>query len=359
MKLVILIFFILIFILLYYNYKKNNITYYKNNIYVLNKILKDVLEKNNFIKNNNKHKAQVYIPDTYTFIDLELRNLKIKNDKQYIFGFDSCDILAGKNNLWDLLENNYGRKNTTNLMPETWVLDNYKHINLFKKKFNPNNIYILKKNVQRKEGILLTNNLKKILNNINSDYVVIQNYIKNVFLINQHKLNLRIYLLIIYKNNNYYSYVYKNGKCMYTNKKYNKNSLNLEENITSLNLNKKLYNTLPLDLNDLELYFKQNNLDYDKLFNNIYNNITNIHKCYINKLMTLNNFKNTTTFQLFGLDYIIKKNLDVYLLEINKGPQMKYDNKKDYDLKFNLIEDIFNKLGLIKIKKKNLFLEIL
>ena len=37
---------------------------------------------------------------------------------------------------------------------------------------------------------------------------------------------------------------------------------------------------------------------------------------------------------------------------------MKYDNQKDYDLKFNLIEDIFNKLGLIKIKKNNLFLEI-
>ena len=45
MKLVNLIFFILIFILLYYNYKKTNITYYKNDIYILNKILRDVFKK--------------------------------------------------------------------------------------------------------------------------------------------------------------------------------------------------------------------------------------------------------------------------------------------------------------------------
>lgn len=358
MKLVTLIFFILIFILLYYNYKKTNITYYKNDIYILNKILKDVFKKNNFIRNNNKYKTNIYIPDTYTFIDVELHDYKIKDNEQYIFGFDSCDILAGKNNLWNLLENKYGRKKTKNIMPETWVIDDHKHINLFKNHFNSKNTYILKKNQQRKEGIILTNNYKKIMNNINSDYVVIQNYIKDVFLINQYKLNLRIYLLIIYKNNQYHSYIYKNGKCMYTNKKYNINSLNLEENITSLNLNKKIYDTLPLDLIELETYFNKNNLNYNKLFSNIYNNIKKIHDCYINKLISLNKLKNNISFQLFGLDYIIKKNLDVYLLEINKGPQMKYDNKKDYNLKFNLVEDIFNKLGVIKIKKNNLFLEI-
>ena len=112
MKLVILIFFILIFILLYYNYKKTNITYYKNDIYILNKILSDVFKKNNFIRNNKKYKTNIYIPDTYTFIDIELHDYKIKDKEQYIFGFDSCDILAGKNNLWNLLENKYGRKKT-------------------------------------------------------------------------------------------------------------------------------------------------------------------------------------------------------------------------------------------------------
>ena len=38
---------------------------------------------------------------------------------------------------------------------------------------------------------------------------------------------------------------------------------------------------------------------------------------------------------------------------------MGYVNTVDYNLKFNLLEDIFNKLGLFKNKKKNLFLEIL
>ena len=363
MKIVVSILLISFFILLYFKSKKpNNITYYKNNIYVITKILQDVLDKNNFKRINNSTKSTIYIPDTYTFIDYELNNFKITNKNQYIFGFDSCDILAGKNYLWNLLEDNYGRQFANKIMPDTYVLNNTEHIDLFKKNYNPKSIYILKKNLQRKEGILLTSDykkIKKIMQNLNSEYVIIQNYIKNVFLINQYKLNLRIYLLIIYKNNKYYSYVYKNGKCMYTNKKYNEKSLDLEENITSLNLNKDLYNQLPIDLLQLEEYFNKHNLNYNRLFSNIYNNIKLLHNCYINKLLSLGKLKETTSFQLFGLDYIINNNLDVFLLEINKGPQMGYVNTIDYNLKFNLLEDIFNKLGLFKNKKKNLFLEIL
>ena len=146
---------------------------------------------------------------------------------------------------------------------------------------------------------------------------------------------------------------------MYTNKKYNEKSLDLEENINSLNLNKDLYNQLPIDLLQLEEYFNKHNLNYNRLFSNIYNNIKLVHNCYINKLLSLSKLKDTTSFQLFGLDYIINNNLDVFLLEINKGPQMGYVNTVDYSLKFNLLEDIFNKIGLFKNKKKNLFLEIL
>ena len=34
------------------------------------------------------------------------------------------------------------------------------------------------------------------------------------------------------------------------------------------------------------------------------------------------NSNNNTYFQLFGLDYIFDNDLNVYLLELNKGPDM-------------------------------------
>ena len=52
---------------------------------------------------------------------------------------------------------------------------------------------------------------------------------KNTYMINKRR-NLRIYLLIICKNNKLTSYYYKNGKCIYTNKNYT-GSNELEENI--------------------------------------------------------------------------------------------------------------------------------
>ena len=175
-------------------------------------------------------------------------------------------------------------------------------------------------------------------------------------MINKKKLNLRIYLLIISKKDTFTSYIYKNGKCMYTNMDY-QYSCNLEENITSYHVDNSIYNNLPLDLYDLELYFNRNNLNYSLLFQNIYNNIKLIHNVYKTPLYNSNNSIDNTYFQLFGLDYIITDNFNVLLLEINKAPYMKYINEKDYLLKYNLIEDVFNKIGLLN-KKKNNFIEI-
>ena len=52
-------------------------------------------------------------------------------------------------------------------------------------------MYIMKKNIQRKEGLLLTNNLEEILNNNDKKFRIVQKYMKNTYLINKEKLNLR------------------------------------------------------------------------------------------------------------------------------------------------------------------------
>ena len=61
-------------------------------------------------------------------------------------------------------------------------------------------IYILKKNIQQKKGIkLMKGDYQKIRKEAISDnYKVIQTYLNNPYLINQRKVNLRIYLNLLF-----------------------------------------------------------------------------------------------------------------------------------------------------------------
>ena len=45
--------------------------------------------------------------------------------------------------------------------------------------------------------------------------------------------------------------------------------------------------------------------------------------------------------KLFG-DYLFDKDMNVYLLEINKGPSLRYVNKQDKQLKYYLLYDMMS-----------------
>jgi hypothetical protein len=279
-----------------------------------------------------------------------MKTMDIKKNK-VLFGIKGCDLLVSKNNLWKLLENKYGRFNAKQIMPETWILSNNEQMKLFKNDYSEKHMYIMKKNIQRKEGLLLTNNLEEILNNGDKKFRIVQKYMKNTYMINRRKINLRIYLLIIYKNNKLTSYYYKNGKCIYTNKDYT-GSNELEENITSLNLDMNIYEKSPFDLFELMNYMDTKK--YLILIQNIKNNLKKLEIMYRTMIGNLNKNENKNThFQLFGLDYIFDNDLNVYLLELNKGPDMTSKNDKDYVLKYRIYEDLLNKVGIIKYNKKN------
>ena len=109
-------------------------------------------------------------------------------------------------------------------MPETYVYDSENDMRLFNKDYRNSNIYILKKNIQRKEGLKLTDDYYTIINSKYEKYKIIQKYLTNLYLINKRKVNLRIYYLIVIDNNNIKYYLSKLGKCIYTNKDYDKNN---------------------------------------------------------------------------------------------------------------------------------------
>ena len=72
------------------------------------------------------------------------------------------------------------------------------------------------------------------------------------------------------------------------------------------------------------------------------------------------NLKNQIRFQLFGLDYVIDKNLKPYLLEMNKAPNMTFKHG-DEEKKMKVMSDLIYLLELDKqpANYKNDFILIL
>ena len=345
-----------------YNPPNKFLTYYRCKDKMLGKILKDVFDKNNIIQSNDNW--NIYIPCGYNNVESELKDIKINSNKnissKYIFGLNGCDSIVSKNQIWDSLVKCYGRKEAGKLMPESYILDDPNEMMTFRQNFNPNNneIYILKKNLQRKEGLKLTKDFFEILNASNEDYKVVQKYITDLFLINDRKVNLRVYILIMIKENNVYFYLSDIGKCIYTNKKYNHNELDFESNITSYKLDMNIYKTNPRNFEQLK-DFIDNKLNKknigNKLFNNIELLLTDVSKCLSRNFYQSDNIKGSITFQLFGVDIIFDKNLQPYLLEFNKGPDMTPRDNLDEIMKNKVQTDMFKIVNIIPNDNDNSF----
>lgn len=372
----ILIIIIILFIILFIIRKKNiesfenelsNLSYYRCESKMLGKVLQDIFDNNNIIKSNDNW--NIYIPCGYNEVEDELKNILIKDEKtnKYIFGLNGCDTIVSKNKIWESLVLCFGRKKASTLMPESFILDDLNEIELFRKSFNPslNEIYILKKNVQRKEGLKLTRDYFEIIDGYKEYYRVAQKYITDLYLINQRKVNLRIYLLIVIKDNFIYFYVSDKGKCIYTNKKYNDDDLDFESNITSYNLDMTVYEQNPRDFEELKIFIDENESENIMNFKNgiyLFNKINllmeEISICLSKNLYQSKNIKNTVAFQLFGADVIFDKELHPYLLELNKGPDMTPRDEIDENMKNIVQTDMFKIVGVLPNIGSNSFRQI-
>jgi len=338
---------------IYESFDNNGFKYYRCENKILGQITKRIFDEND-IKHSNEE-WNIYVPCGYNEVEEELKKILVKGDpsKKYIFGINGCDTIVSKNKIWESLANCYGRKEASRLMPESYVLNDIEELQIFMQDFNikDDNIYILKKNIQRKEGLKLTRDYDEILNGWKDDYRVAQKYITNLFLINGYKVNLRIYLLIVIKDNKITFYLSNKGKCIYTNKKYNDNDLDFESNITSYNLDMSIYNKNPRDFIQLRKYIDNNILDIPNAGNYFFKKIdslmTKISKCLANNLYQSKNIKGSVTFQLFGCDVIFTDDLHPYLLEMNKGPDMIPRDDIDEDMKSNIQIDMFRKVGIL------------
>ena len=344
-----------------------NLKYFRCDTKKLGIINNEIFNEYGIMKDNNNW--DIYVPCGYNQAEKELLTIqtnKFNRGNKYVFGVNGCDYIVSKNKIWETLVECFGRKEASLYMPESYVLHNKKEMELFKNNFNSNNIYILKKNIQRKEGLKLTSNLQEILKSVFDNYRIAQIYLKNLYLVNKRKVNLRIYLLVVIRNGYKIFYISKIGKCIYTKKEYNDNHFDFESNITSYHLDMTVYQKNPRSFKELFKYINNDGIPSHKSFileRNIYNLMKKVCTCISRSVYQSSNIKNTVSFQIFGGDVIFDNNLHPYLLEFNKGPDMVPRDEKDKFMKKKVQEDMFKTVGLIpeseiENKKNNVFYEI-
>ena len=108
---------------------------------------------------------------------------------------------------------------------------------------------------------------------------------------------------------------------------------------------------------NIRIYLDKNGVDANVLKQKV-NHLLNLFCSSLLSPVCNIKLKNNTFFQLFGIDILIDQNLEPFVLEINKGPDMKPKDQRDKKFKTKILTDVFSKLGLIKTNEKNLFKHI-
>jgi tubulin polyglutamylase TTLL4 len=299
-----------------------------------------------------EEQPELFIPCTYTNAERELKWTPAEMiSKTNIFMVQGCDILAAKDTLWQLLVKKYTREGASRIMPETYITHESKDMALFYSRMNSEKSYILKKNVQRKEGLIVISRMMpaQIKNLIKQGgYLLIQEYISNPLVINTRKINLRVYVAVICKPDGdarIQGYLYKNGKCIYTNKAYGyQNIEDVESQITSVNMDIDIYQYNPETLQELSEYITPPK--FAKMWKQITKKLQSVFQAISNSICQKEGFKGRQQFQLFGVDILLDTQLEPWILEFNKGPDMEYKTEKDEKMKNKLYTDLFCLVGL-------------
>lgn len=219
-------------------------------------------------------------------------------------------------NIWRNIKQRYGEEVATQIFPKTYILPDEIQ-NLLK---DPNQHFILKTTWgSLRLGCDLFNNKDEIKKKY-KEYDIAQVYIKNPYLINGFKFDVRIFMVVYCGKG---AYLYMEGYNDYTKKKFDYNSMEREQ---------KINHTYPSDKdND---HYEQNKLP--KFVNDIGNmdNMWVILAEKLRKILSTNENlcckEDEGKYNIYGLDVELLDNWDPIIIEINSSPGKDLGWKADF-----------------------------
>lgn len=315
---------------------------------------------------HDKGDWEIYIPCTYNNLSNQIKDVPETNSKK-IFILDDADEICGKDRVWYNLCKTYGRDLAKQIIPCTYILGDDEDMVKFNKEYENEKLYILKKNIQRQEGLLITNNKDEILNAHNDGYVIVQELLQDPYLIDGRKINMRFYVLVTCNNGKLEAYVHNNGFMYYTAEKFKVGDKTTGPNITTGYIDRQVYVDNPLTHMDFKLYLdtKERELNEEeiyllatrhKLSNYVFGSIYSLLGMVIAGIQSSickksSKLSNNTTFQLFGADVAVNNKLEPQIMEFNKGPDLDAKDERDKNVKMSVVKDMFNILGIIDTEK--------
>lgn len=337
--------------------------------YSMGKTLENLLDEYNIKKTDGK--STILLPCGYDEINKEINQMQPSKD-QRVFIIHDADNISAKDYLWKLLVQHRGIAQAKMLMPNTYLTYSPEDMNRFKKEYTKDKLYIMKKNIQRQEGLKIADSYDEIMKS-KDEYVVIQELLQDPYIINGRKINLRFYILVICNEDNTDVYVYNDGFMYYTKEPFKTGSKEFGPNITTGYIDRYVYQINPLTHNDFKKYLdKSRQLTTpekmvisqglklsDVVFNRIYNLLHEVFMSAAGHICTGNKLKQAITFQLFGADIAINNQLWPTIMEINKGPDMSSKDERDGLVKKNCIKDMLRLVKVINEPGNNGFIKIL
>lgn len=300
--------------------------------------------KANRLNQNTDDNWSVYLPCGYNAAEREFHTIKSSDPKQKIFIIKGHDNLSRKDTLWNNLRRQYG-DSASEIMPNTYQLFKPEDINRLNSDYSQRKVYILKKNIQRQQGLKMTKNRSELLNGNKQGYVVAQEMLQDPLLVDGRKTNCRIYLLVVCRNGKKSGYMYNNGYMYYTPKAFIKDSMEEDRVITAglstIRKDSDFYQNHPLTIRELQRSYP--NVDLFKATGEL---LAKVLKASSPTFCNTGHLRERTTFQLFGCDIAFNNRLIPQLIEINKGPDLSSKSAREADVKNDMIASMFKVVGI-------------
>jgi len=318
----------------------------------LGSFIDDIFIDQQIIKTNNKEDCDLFIPKTEDELDLT------EFSQNTIFGtIDNINHLNKKSLLWTNLVDKWGRKNASNIIPQSFNILHKLQLKQFAQDFLFNKThYILKNEQESARGILVSNDIKQIIQHILSKksqgypVTIIQKIIKSL-LIDKHVFKIRMFLLIKCDRNTgkKHFYLHQTGSIFYAPEKYSNNVKNNNNIIANgywyKNISHTDYvgfiNDKPKTLADLINYLENIKVNTRRLFTKLIHLLILIFKAVEHKIYTKH--YNHDQFCILGFDVMIDENFKPWVIEFNKGPSLSsYDDVDVYNSKKIVWNDMYN-----------------